>query len=64
LRISISATLPTILVRHLLLDAPPDEIKGASEAFQFVVFSKIYLWKSGFDYTDIVKCDGDFFLKG
>jgi hypothetical protein len=21
------------------------------------------VWKSGFDYTDIVKCDGDFFLK-
>jgi hypothetical protein len=21
-----------------------------------------YLWNSGFDYTDIVKCDGDFFL--
>ena len=23
----------------------------------------LYLWKSRFDYTDIVKCDGDFFLK-
>jgi hypothetical protein len=20
------------------------------------------MWKSGFDYTDIVKCDGEFFL--
>jgi hypothetical protein len=33
------------------------------EALQSVVFSKIYLWKSGFDYTNIFKCDSDFFLK-
>jgi hypothetical protein len=22
-----------------------------------------HLWMSGFDYTDIVKCDGEFFLE-
>jgi hypothetical protein len=25
-------------------------------------FPDDYVWKSGFDYTDIVKCDGEFFL--
>jgi len=25
--------------------------------------NRLKLWKSGFDYTDIVKCDGEFFLK-
>ena len=61
-RIFTSAILQTIRLRHLLLGVPPDKIKGTSETLQSVVFSKIYLWKSGFDYPNIFKCDGDFFL--
>jgi hypothetical protein len=29
----------------------------------FVTEGRVDVWKSGFDYTDIVKCDGEFFLK-
>jgi hypothetical protein len=44
--------------------------KCALEETRFDLFLKrvrisgfFYVWKSGFDYTDIVKCDGEFFLK-
>lgn len=29
----------------------------------FVTEGRVNVWKSGFDYTDIVKRDGEFFLK-
>jgi hypothetical protein len=30
---------------------------------RFSARGEFYLWRSGFDYTDIVKCVGNFFLK-
>jgi hypothetical protein len=42
---------------------PPDKIKEAFEAFQSAGLSEISFLKSGFDYTNIFRCDGDFFLE-